>query len=132
MITLRLSPIVSRRTVLVFALVLLVTFAACALASEALVLITGSSKVLGFKNMRRVVVVDPSVADVVVASRAELVVFGKAQGHTKIYVWDARGRHEYAVTVRKPVSATSVVRRLRDLLPEYVEPRAMGDDAVLL
>jgi Flp pilus assembly secretin CpaC len=101
-------------------------------ASEALVLAQGGSHILSFRNMVKVVVVDPTIADVVVASRRELVVFGKSIGNTKIYVWDAVGRHEYAVTVRSPFSVTAVVRRVRDLLPSYVEPRAMGDKLIVL
>lgn len=111
---------------------LLLGVTALGLASEALVLVPGGSRMLVFRNMRRVVVVEPTVADVVVASRAELVVFGKSIGHTKLYVWDAAGRHEYAVTVRAALSMTGVVRRLRDLMPPYLEPRAMGDTVLLL
>lgn len=112
-------------------MVLLSTLAAFVLATEALVLVPGSSRVLSFNNMRRVVVVEPNVADVVVASRGELVVFGKALGNTKVYIWDARGRHEYAVTVRSPLTATALVRRVRDLVADYVNVSALGEMIVL-
>jgi len=103
-----------------------------AFALKALTLLQGSSKILVFTKMRKVVVIDPNIADVVIASRSELVVFGKSVGHTKLYVWDAKGRHEYSITVRAAESATALVRRLRDLLPEYVQARAMGDKIVVL
>lgn len=102
------------------------------LAAKAIALIEGSGQVLTFNKMRRVVVVNPQVADVVVASRTELVVYGKAVGQTKLYVWDARGRHEYSVTVRSATSATAVLYRLVDLLPDYITARALGDRTIVL
>ena len=115
------------------------TVAACALvvvglafALQALVLVEGSAKVLTFQRMKRVVIVDPKVADVVVASLSELVIMAKSQGHTKLYVWDAHGRHEYSITVRALPSSTALVRRLRDLLPATIEARALGDKLILL
>lgn len=102
------------------------------LASEALTLVPGGSRVLLFKEMRRVVLVDPAVADVVVASRAELIVFGKTVGVTKLYVWDARGRHEYAVNVQGRPSATLLVRRLSDLLPACLSVKALDEKTILV
>jgi Flp pilus assembly secretin CpaC len=113
-------------------LAILVLAAQWVLASQALVLVAGGSRVLTFRDMRRVVVVDPQVADVVVASARELLVAARAPGHTKLYVWDAAGRHEYAITVQAVPSVTLQVRRLRDLLPETVTARAVGERAIVL
>ncbi|MCX7597450.1 MAG: pilus assembly protein N-terminal domain-containing protein [Armatimonadetes bacterium] len=101
-------------------------------AAQALTLVPGGSRVLPFKEMRRVVLVDPAVADVVVASRSELVVFGKTVGVTKLYVWDARGRHEYAINVQGRPSTTLLVRRLNDLLPACLTVRALDEKTILL
>ncbi len=101
-------------------------------AVQAIVLVQGSAKVLTFHRMKRVVIVDPKVADVVVASLSELVIMAKSPGNTKLYVWDATGRHEYSVSVRPLPSSTMLVRRLRDLLPAQIEARALGDKLILL
>ena len=116
----------------ILAVVLLTQAAGALLASEALVLVPGGSRLLLFKDMHRVVLVDPTVADVVVASRAELVVFGKTVGVTKLYVWDARGRHEYAINVQGRPSATLLVRRLSELLPACLSVKALDDRTILV
>ena len=110
----------------------IVAVALATFASQPLVLVEGSARVLTFSRMKRVVIVNPSVADVVVASLSELVVMGKAVGHTKLYVWDARGRHEFSITVRRLPSSQTLARRLNYVLPASVEARALGDRMVLL
>lgn len=111
---------------------LLVLSAYWLMASQALTLVPGGSRVLLFKEMRRVVLVDPAVADVIVASRTELIVFGKTVGVTKLYVWDARGRHEYAINVQGRPSATLLVRRLNDLLPACLTVKALDEKTILV
>jgi pilus assembly protein CpaC len=107
---------------------------ACAslLASQAMVLVPGASRVIMYRGMKRVIVVDPTIADVVVASRAELILFAKATGQTKLYVWDAGGRHEYAVLVRGKPSVDALVTRLRDFMPAYATVRVLDEKSVLL
>lgn len=105
---------------------------AAVLASEAMTLVPGGSRVMLYHGMKRVVMVDPTVADVVVASRTELIVFGKAEGKTKLYVWDAAGRHEYAIVVKSQPSADEMVSRLRDYLPTWATVRSLDDKTVLL
>ncbi len=102
------------------------------LAGDALVLTQGSSRVLTFPGMRRVAVIDPTVADVIVASRTELIVFGKQPGRTRLYVWDRAGRHEYLVTVKPVPAARLAVGKLAAVLPPGVTVRVLGDDAVLM
>jgi Flp pilus assembly secretin CpaC len=115
------------------AVALAVVLTSLALAVEqALVVVPGGSHVLGFVGMKRVVIVDPTIADVVVASKRELIVFGKSTGDTKLYVWDAAGRHEFAVEVQGRPSATLLVRRLRDLLPSCVTVKALDDKMILV
>ncbi len=107
---------------------------ACAavFGSQALLLVPGASRIMMYRGMRKVIVVDPTVADIVVASRAELILFGKATGQTKLYVWDAAGRHEYAVVVKGKPSVDALVSRLRDFLPAYATARVLDEKSILL
>ena len=87
---------------------------------EAVVLKEGGSTILRFQRMHRVAVVDPSVADVVVSSLDELLLYGKQAGKTKVYVWDRQGRHELAVVVTPAQQAQQLAARLRRLLgPQF-------------
>jgi Flp pilus assembly secretin CpaC len=126
------SSVARRRGFRLTALCVLGVVCGVLLASQSLILVPGASRVLMYRGMKRVIVVDPAVADVVVGSRTELIVFGKALGVTKLYVWDGAGRHEYAVVVRGRPSADALVTRLRDFLPAYATVRVMDDRSILL
>ena len=112
--------------------VLLLACAIPALASEALVLRTGGSSLMTFSGMKRVAVIDPAVADVIVSSLSELIVVGKAPGQTKIYVWDRAGRHEYAVVVALPESAHEVAKRLEGLLDPALRVKVLDDKTLVV
>jgi len=98
----------------------MVLAATAAADSRALVLKEGSSTVVQFRQMRRVAVIDPTVADVVVSSLNELLLFGKQAGHTKVYVWDSKGRHEFTVEVTATQQSQQLAKQLRQFLgPQF-------------
>ncbi len=61
--------------------------------------VAGCSRILPVKDVVRVAVANPSIADVVVISKTELIVNGKSLGRTTLYVWDSSGRTGYDVRV---------------------------------
>ena len=101
-------------------LTVLVLSAAGGALGKGLVLQQAGSTVLQFHRMHRVAVIDPTVADVVVSSLDELLLFGKQPGSTKVYVWDSRGRHEIAVVVIATQQAQQLAKKLSQLLgPQF-------------
>lgn len=78
----------------------------------------GSSTVVTYsRNLERVSVGDPSVADAVVVSARELVVNGKATGTTTLLTWtEAGGRRQHSVRVTPDVE--SLEADLRTFFPE--------------
>jgi len=74
-------------------------------------LAVGESVILDFQGLTRAAISDPAVADVVVLTTAQLLVNGKAQGSTTLYIWDKRGRWTYLLSVTKAPS------RVAKLLP---------------
>jgi pilus assembly protein CpaC len=71
---------------------------------QQLVVKAGESYVLPTTGLERVAVADPSVADVVVASPAEVIINGKVSGVTSLHVWDRDGRRSFIIRVN-PVDA---------------------------
>jgi pilus assembly protein CpaC len=51
------------------------------------------------EDVVRVAVANPNIADVVVVSKTELIINGKALGRTTLYIWDSMGRTGYDVKV---------------------------------
>ena len=60
---------------------------------------SGHSTVLQTPGLERVAVGDERIASVVPIRTDEIVVTGKAPGHTTIYAWTASGRVSYEITV---------------------------------
>ncbi len=87
-----------------------------AAGSRSLVLQEGTSRILQFDRMVRVAVIEPLVADVVVSSLHELLVYGKEVGSTQIYVWDRGGRHQYNVSVTAAPYAQQLAATLKEVL----------------
>lgn len=114
------------------ALLALCLATAAGAASRAVVLKEGGSTVLQFQRMRRVAIPDPTVADVIVSSLNELLVYGKQAGHTKVYVWDSRGRHALAVVVVATQQAQQLAKQLRELLGPQFEYRVIDSATLLL
>ncbi len=98
--------------------ILSVAMSSTALAERqpSLVLQEGSSRILQFDQMRRVAIVQPTIADVVVSSTNELLVVGKAVGHTQLYVWDRAGRHQFSVSVTAAPYAQMLAKQLKHVL----------------
>ncbi len=114
------QPIHSWRLRAALSLAVLLLTAAGIAYGEAVVLEEGGSTILRFQRMHRVAVIDPSVADVVVSSLDELLLYGKQAGKTKVYVWDRQGRHELAVVVTAAQQAQQLAAKLRRLLgPQF-------------
>ncbi len=95
---------ITARTRILAALVLLLSLAGGAAAALAdtpatLWLRVGHSVLLNAQDLRRVTVANDKIAVVVPVGTAQVIVNGKAPGHTTIIVWTARGRTDYAVTV---------------------------------
>jgi Flp pilus assembly secretin CpaC len=103
-----------------------------ALASEALVLRPNGSSLMTFAGMKRVAIIDPAVADVVVSSLSELIVIGKSAGQTKLYVWDRTGRHEYAVVVAPVEAIRDIARKLEELLDPALRVKVLDDKTLLV
>ncbi len=68
-------------------------------AGQLFAVIVGRSRILAARDVVRVAVAEPSIADVVVASKTEIIVNGKAQGRTTLHVWDASGRRTFNIQV---------------------------------
>ncbi len=113
-------------------LAMLVWVPAAGAASRALVLKEGGSTVLPFQRMHRAAVIDPAVADVMVSSLNELVVYAKQPGRTKVYVWDSQGRHEFAVVVTASQEAQQLAQRLRQILGDQFYYRVVDSGTLLV
>ena len=57
------------------------------------------SKAIQIKNLKRVSITNPRVADVVIVSPHELIVNGLTIGRTTLYLWDDKGRKEVQIVV---------------------------------
>lgn len=105
--------------------------------AQALVLEVGRSVLLRFQGMTRVVVVNPEVADVTVASPNELLVIATAksvhdQAHTMLYVWDKHGIHKFAVTVVGMKQAERIATDLRRSLGPNMNVEVVSDTLVVV
>ncbi len=61
--------------------------------------VAGCSRILPVEDVVRVALANPNIADVVVVSKTELIINGKALGRTTLYIWDSMGRTGYDVKV---------------------------------
>ncbi len=68
-------------------------------ANRTFAVVVGESRILQVSGLVRVAIADPAIADVVVVSKTEVIVNGKAEGRTTLHVWDASGRSSYHVRV---------------------------------
>lgn len=60
---------------------------------------SGHSVMLNTPGLQRIAVGDGRIAGVVPVGSSQLVINGKAPGHTTVFVWGSRGRATYEVTV---------------------------------
>jgi pilus assembly protein CpaC len=75
----------------------------------------GESMIMDFQGIVRAAIGDPSIADIVVLSTAQLLVNGRAPGETSLLVWDKRGQFRYRVLVERAPS------RLAAMVPDIVK-----------
>jgi Flp pilus assembly secretin CpaC len=107
-------------------------------SSQTLILEHGRSVVLKFNGLRRVAVVDPTVADVRVVSSTELLVMSgtapplRDQNHTMIYVWDKDGLHNFAATVVGMRLAEQIAVELRESLSPNLNVEVVSDTMVVV
>jgi Flp pilus assembly secretin CpaC len=94
----------------------------------------GQSRIVELRNLRRAVISDPAVADVVPVSAHELIVTAKEAGETTLMLWDANGRSAYQVTVAPAVAAdlAPVVTMISDAISDpRIRVRAVGQTLFL-
>lgn len=107
-------------------------------SSQTLILEHNRSVMLKFNGLRRVAVVDPSVADVRVMSQTELLVMAGAkppimdQNHTMLYVWDKDGLHNFAVTVVGMRVAERIATELKQSLSPSMNVEVVSDTMVVV
>jgi Flp pilus assembly secretin CpaC len=101
-------------------------------AGSSLVVPEGQALMLHMVDMRRVQVTNPDVADVVISSIAQLVVYGKKRGVTTLYVWDRRGLHEFDVCVTGQTAAEKTAEGLAKALGDDLTYTTVGEDLLLI
>lgn len=74
-------------------------FAADPASMKVMTLQVGDSEVMEVKEVSRVAVGDPMIADVVPLSTSEILLNAKSPGRTVLYTWDKGGRQLYRVIV---------------------------------
>ena len=62
-------------------------------------LIKGELITIGVRDMTRVSITDPAVADIVDASSEELLIIGKTVGQTALFIWDEEGKRTVMIYV---------------------------------
>jgi len=96
-------------------------------------LVVGQQSVLRVNNLRKVAIGDPSVADVRVINRKQILLVGKGQGSTNMTIWKRDGTrltYDVHVTAEDP---KKVVREVIKLLGdrEGIRVRVVGDRVIL-
>ncbi|MDD5019663.1 MAG: TonB family protein [Candidatus Omnitrophica bacterium] len=76
--------------------------------------VVGESKVVEVANPKRIAIGDPKIADVVGASRTEILVSAKEAGETNLQIWDDYGQREVMVRVFEE-DLKKLKKRLEDL-----------------
>ncbi len=97
---------------LAFAAVLVAAPAAASPAVQLLSVESGQSVILRTPGLNRVAVGDSQIAGVLPIGTSQLVINGKAPGHTTIFVWAAGHRDSYEVTVTEQ-EANDLAQMLR-------------------
>ena len=120
-------------------LILIITVALWPGVSQAITLptdkhfVVGDTEIIECKDLTRVAIGDPLVADVAPLSFSEVLVNAKSPGKTVLYVWDVSGRRVFNLIVQSP---TPDMESLSQVVQEQVnDPRiavnVVGDSFVL-
>lgn len=100
------------------------------LAEGKISLIVAESKVLPVKNVYRVAVADPQIADVVIVSNQEVILIGKGAGVTSLMLWNKEGRVTYQVKVLS--QEVNLAREIQGTIgEEHVQVRMNNGTIVL-
>jgi pilus assembly protein CpaC len=90
-------------------------------AEHSLALVAGRGRLLRFaREVSRVAVAEPKIADAVVVSPREIMVNGKTPGHTTLVIWEVNSEPvQYNVQVLQDTTFLETLRReLKERLPE--------------
>lgn len=102
-----------------------------ALAAEPTVeLAPGTQTVLDFPGLRRVAVANPSVADVKVVGKSQLLIIGTQRGTTALTVWTDSKQLQRTIVVAPP-RVEELSRELEALGFSSLEVRAIGEHVVV-
>ncbi len=116
---------------ILLALMLTVIAAPNVNANETIILQANHGLLLKLRNIERVVVAAPEIADVNLITRSELMIIAKRVGETTISVWDARGFTTYRVVVVAAPTA-DVEKALSQALGDpSIKIRIVGDTVIL-
>lgn len=100
-------------------------------ASETLFVQLNHGTLVKVRNLERVVVAAPDIADVNVITRGELMVIAKRLGETTISVWDARGLTTYLVVVTAGAIADPAKALIEILREPNVQAQIVGETVIL-
>lgn len=90
------------KAMIILIFVLIVIFCAPQIQAEERAtfgVVVGCSRILRAEDVVRAAVANPNIADIVVVSKTEVIVNGKAEGRTTLYIWDSSGRVGYDIRV---------------------------------
>ena len=120
-------------------LILIITVALWPGVSQAITLptdkhfVVGDTEIIECKDLTRVAIGDPLVADVAPLSSSEVLVNAKAPGKTVLYVWDSSGRRVFNITVQSPIpEIEALCAMIQDQMNDpRITVKAVGDSLVL-
>jgi Flp pilus assembly secretin CpaC len=95
-------------------LFMLLSSESCALSEDILLIVEGTSKVIPVEELIRVAVADPTIADIVVSSKNELIVNGISPGYTSLHIWQKSGLR--SIRVRILSKSVNIAEELQALL----------------
>jgi Flp pilus assembly secretin CpaC len=90
----------------------------------------GTQAVLDFPGIRRVAVANPSVADVKVVGKSQLLIIGSQRGTTALTVWTDSGQQQRTIVVAPP-RVEELARELKALGFSSLDVRAIGENVVV-
>ena len=91
----------SKRTIYIIILLVVcnIVIATTAAAAENIAVAVNQSRVMTFYDVERVAIANPDIADVVVVSKNEVLLVGKAPDTTTLHIWSAGQRESFQVQV---------------------------------
>ncbi len=99
-------------------------------AERTVELAPGTQTVLDFPSIRRVAVANPTVADVKVVGKTQLLIVGNQRGTTALTVWTDSGQQQRTIVVAPP-RVEELARELKALGFTSLDVRAIGENVVV-